>query len=160
MVPMHQTLGEVLEQIQECTLCGNWDVQNPCALCQDPRRDPTTICVTADVTDLWALERTSSYHGSFHTLGGTLSALHGVTPDHLRIPSLIERIQSQGVHEVILALDATVDGQTTAHYLTTRLKPLNVAITALAHGVPVGGELDYLDEGTISTALKARRTLG
>ena len=159
MGPLQEALTEVSETIQECTLCGNWDVQNPCSICQDPRRDPTTLCVTADVADLWALERTSSYHGSFHTLGGTLSALHGVTPEHLRINSLIKRIQEQNVHEVILALDATVDGQTTVHYLVTRLKPLNVQITALAHGVPVGGELDYLDEGTISTALKARRAL-
>lgn len=159
MEPLAHTMGEVARTIQSCHLCGNLDTISPCYLCTDPRRDPSSICVVEDVADLWALERTSSYSGHFHSLGGTLSAINGIGPEQLRLRELIERVKDGGVTEIILALNATVDGQTTAHFIADRLRDYPLRITALAHGVPVGGELDYLDEGTITTALQARRAL-
>jgi recombination protein RecR len=142
---------------RSCEVCGNLDTTSPCAICRDPRRDPHLLCVVEDVADLWALERASVFRGRYHVLGGALSALDGVTPDRLNIGSLLERAQANGVEEVVLAMNATVEGQTTAHYLMDLLGDLKV--TRLAHGVPVGGELDYLDEGTLSAAFKARRAL-
>ena len=134
----------------------NGDTSSPCALCRDPRRDDHILCVVEDVADLWALERASVFRGRYHVLGGVLSALDGVTPERLNVASLIGRT-AKGVEEVILAMNATVEGQTTAHYLLDILEPLNLKVTRLAHGVPVGGELDYLDEGTLSAAFSARR---
>jgi recombination protein RecR len=146
---------------RNCEICGNLDTASPCAICRDPRRDPTLLCVVEDVADLWALERSGVFRGRYHVLGGALSALDGVTPDRLNVAKLLDRVSNngsrQGVDEVILAMNATVEGQTTAHYLMDLLGDMKV--TRLAHGVPVGGELDYLDEGTLSAAFKARRAL-
>jgi len=157
MEPLAKSMASAAMAIKTCTTCGNLDTRDPCKLCQDPRRDAKTLCVVEDVADLWALERTASYSGRYHVLGGTLSALDGVGPDDLSIPKLIVRASSETISEVILATNATVDGQTTAHYIADRLADANVIISGLAHGVPVGGELDYLDDGTLSAALKARR---
>jgi len=157
LVPLSKAMATAGEAIKTCTTCGNMDTTDPCKLCQDPRRDDKLICVVEDVADLWALERTASFRGRYHVLGGTLSALDGVGPEDLNIPKLIERASSPQVSEVILATNATVDGQTTAHYIADRLANANVILSGLAHGVPVGGELDYLDDGTLSAALKARR---
>ena len=156
MQPLAKAMAAAAEQTKMCSLCGNLDTRDPCKLCNDPRRDPTIICVVEDVADLWALERTVAFRGHYHVLGGTLSALDGVSPDDLRIPQLVERANVGGIKEVILATNATVDGQTTAHYIADRLEEKGIAVSGLAHGVPVGGELDYLDDGTISAALKAR----
>ncbi len=155
--PLIRALEDVAESIVTCALCGNVGTHDPCHVCADARRDPSLICVVEDVADLWALERTAAYRGRYHVLGGLLSAIDGVGPDDLGIPKLAERAGAATVTEVVLALSATVDGQTTAHYIADRLDDANVKVTALAHGVPVGGELDYLDEGTLSTALNARR---
>jgi recombination protein RecR len=157
MEPLAQALLKAAERIRACSICGNLDTEDPCALCRDPKRDPHTICVVEDVADLWAIERSASYRGQFHVLGGTLSALEGVGPEDLRIEALVERAKSGGFTEVILALNATVEGQTTAHYITDRFAGSGIAVTRLAHGVPMGGELDYLDEGTLSAALAQRR---
>jgi len=157
LVPLSKAMATAGEAIRTCTTCGNMDTTDPCKLCQDSRRDDKLICVVEDVADLWALERTASFRGRYHVLGGTLSALDGVGPEDLNIPKLIERASSPQVAEVILATNATVDGQTTAHYIADRLANSNVILSGLAHGVPVGGELDYLDDGTLSAALKARR---
>jgi len=152
------SLQDVSLKVKECSSCGNLDSQDPCTLCQDPRRDSSIICVVESVADLWALERTSSYKGHYHVLGGVLSALDGVGPQDLKISLLLRRCQEGGIHEIILALNATVEGQTTTHYLTESLKELGIShVSSLARGVPVGGELDYLDEGTLSTALLSRR---
>lgn len=152
------SLQVVSVKVKNCTTCGNLDSQNPCVLCCDQRRDSSTICVVESVADLWALERSASYKGHYHVLGGVLSALDGVGPDDLSFNSLFKRCQKGGVTEIILALNATVEGQTTSHYLTERLKEMGVEhISSLARGVPVGGELDYLDEGTLSAALLSRR---
>lgn len=159
MEPLRQSLGEVLETVKTCATCGNYDSLDPCQLCADLRRDVTLLCVVEDVSDLWALERTGIYRGHYHVLGGSLSALDGVGPDDLRIAPLIQRCENGGVCEVILALNATVDGQTTCHYLIDMLSGLNLKITRLAHGVPVGGELDYIDDGTLIAALNARRAM-
>ena len=156
MQPLAKAMAATAEQTKACSVCGNLDTRDPCKLCNDPRRDPTIICVVEDVADLWALERTVAFRGHYHVLGGTLSALDGVSPDDLRIPQLVERANVGGIKEVILATNATVDGQTTAHYIADRLEEKGIAVSGLAHGVPVGGELDYLDDGTISAALKAR----
>lgn len=156
MEPLIQSLKTTYDSMKTCAICGNLDTQDPCRICSDTRRDPKTLCIVAQVADLWAIERSGSYRGQYHVLGGILSALDGITPDDLNIPSLLQRVREDGVEEVILALSATVDGQSTAHYLSDHLEPLNVNVTRLAHGVPVGGELDYLDDGTISTALKSR----
>lgn len=157
MKPLSANLQTVLETIQNCNLCGNYDTQSPCHICQDPKRDRSVLCVVEDVADLWALERTPSFRGGFHVLGGTLSAIHGIGPQDLRIPQLVTRLQDGEVQEVILALSATVEGQTTAHYVADRLASFSIKVTALAHGIPVGGELDYMDEGTLTTALQSRR---
>ena len=155
--PLADSLREAADAILTCEVCGNLDTQSPCAICSDGRRDPHILCVVEDVADLWALERAGVFRGRYHVLGGALSALDGVTPDRLNIASLLERAKAGGVEEVVLAMNATVEGQTTAHYLMDMLGTMKV--TRLAHGVPVGGELDYLDEGTLSAAFKARRAL-
>jgi recombination protein RecR len=157
MQPLAEALTGVVAAIRTCSACGNIDSVDPCRICDDVERDRGIICVIEDVADLWALERTASYGGLYHVLGGTLSALDGVGPDDLRIGKLLDRARSEAVVEVILATNATVAGQTTAHYITERLANSNVIISRLAHGVPVGGELDYLDDGTLTAALKSRR---
>lgn len=154
--PLAASLREAADAILTCEVCGNLDTASPCAICSDGRRDPHLLCVVEDVADLWALERAGIFRGRYHVLGGALSALDGVTPERLNVGQLLERVK-QGVDEVILAMNATVEGQTTAHYLVDLLGDMKV--TRLAHGVPVGGELDYLDEGTLSAAFKARRAL-
>ncbi|WP_020398222.1 recombination mediator RecR [Kordiimonas gwangyangensis] len=156
MVPLARALEDVAAKIVICASCGNIDTSDPCHVCVDGRRDRSTVCVVEDVADLWALDRSETYRGLYHVLGGTLSALDGIGPDELNIAPLLERAQSGEVTEVILALNATVDGQTTSHYLAERLADTGVKVTALAHGVPVGGELDYLDDGTLAAALRAR----
>ncbi len=157
--PLAQALAETAEAIRLCGVCGNIDTAAPCAICIDETRDRAAICVVEDVADLWALERTAAFGGLYHVLGGTLSALDGRGPDELNVDALLRRAASEAVREVILATSATVEGQTTAHYLTDRLAGCGVVISRLAHGVPVGGELDYLDDGTLSAALRARRPL-
>jgi recombination protein RecR len=157
--PLIDALGEVAANVKTCAVCGNLDAADPCAICRDASRDASQICVVADVGDLWALERIATFKGRYHVLGGVLSALDGVGPEQLSIAPLLRRIEGGEVKEVILALGATVDGQTTGHYLSDRLQPLNLTISRLAHGVPVGGELDYLDDGTLIQALKARQKL-
>jgi recombination protein RecR len=159
LVPLAATLREVGETVHACDTCGNLDSRNPCGICTDSRRDEALLCVVESVADLWALERAGVFRGRYHVLGGTLSALDGVGPDDLNVDGLIARMQSGKVREVIIATNATVEGQTTAHYITDRLANQNVQISRLAHGVPVGGELDYLDDGTLGAALKARRPL-
>ena len=156
MAPLATALEAALEKIEICSVCGNIDTQNPCTLCADPRRDASVIVVVADVADLWALERAQAINARYHVLGGTLSPLDGVGPQELAIDALIARAHAPNVSEVILALNATVDGQTTAHYITDLLHDANVKVTKLAHGVPVGGELDYLDEGTLAAAIRQR----
>ena len=156
--PLGAAMRDAAAAIRVCEVCGNLDTITPCSLCRDPRRDASLLCVVEDVADLWALERAGVFRGKYHVLGGALSALDGVTPERLNVASLIARAQT-GVGEVILAMNATVEGQTTAHYLMDSLGPLGVKVTRLAHGVPVGGELDYLDEGTLSAAFSARRPL-
>ncbi len=153
-------LEQVRDRLVECRTCGNVDTQNPCGICADPRRDQTSICVVEDVADLWALDRAKLFTGRYHVLGGKLSAMDGVRPEDLNIGSLLERVASGGIDEVVLAMNATLEGQTTAHYLAERLEEYPVRITQLAHGLPVGGELDYLDEGTLAQALRARRPVG
>ncbi len=177
MLPLATALEQAAENIRACTTCGNLDTGDTCAICRDPARDGTLICVVEDVGDLWALERSGAFKGLYHVLGGTLSALDGRGPEQLNVAALVERVQAGAdaesaegrpdaaveavgagrPREVILALSATVDGQTTAHYIAERLAGLGVTVSRLAHGVPVGGELDYLDDGTLSAALKARR---
>jgi recombination protein RecR len=157
LLPLADAMREVGTTARECVNCGNIGTQDLCAICEDPRRQNGQICVVEDVEDLWAMERTGAFKGRYHVLGGTLSALDSVGPEELRIPKLADRVKDEGVTEVILALGATVDGQTTAHYIADHLR--GVEVTTLAQGVPVGGELDYLDEGTIGAALRARRAL-
>jgi recombination protein RecR len=157
MEPLAAALRDAAAAIQPCSTCGNLDTVEPCAICRDPRRDPTAICAVEDLADLWALERTAAFRGRYHVLGGTLSALDGVGPEELNIGRLIARLQP-GM-ELILALNATVDGQTTAHYIADRAVTTGATVSRLAQGVPIGGELDYLDEGTLTAALKARRAL-
>ena len=156
MAPLTSALQIAMEKIVVCKTCGNIDTKDPCTVCTDMRRDPSIIVVVADVADLWALERAHAVNSRYHVLGGTLSPLDGVGPQDLTIDALISRVHAEPVKEVILALNATVDGQTTAHYITELLQGANVKVTRLAHGVPVGGELDYLDEGTLSAAIKQR----
>lgn len=153
-------LEAVQERLVECSVCGNVDTRDPCGICADPRRDARSLCVVEDVSDLWALDRARLFTGTYHVLGGRLSALDGVRPEDLNIGSLLERVEAGGVDEVVLAMNATLEGQTTAHYIAERLESLPVRITQLAHGLPVGGELDYLDEGTLAQALRARRPVG
>ena len=157
--PLAQALAAAAVSIRQCGVCGNVDTVEPCAICAEETRDATTICVVEDVADLWALERTAIFKGRYHVLGGTLSALDGRGPDELNIDALVRRARAETVKEIILATSATVEGQTTAHYLTDRLVDCGVVVSGLAHGVPVGGELDYLDDGTLSAALRARRPL-
>lgn len=159
MAQLGQLLDRVAANSRECLTCGNITDADQCAICLDPARNTGEICVVEDVADLWALERGNSFRGRYHVLGGTLSALDEIGPEDLGIPQLVERIEQQKIKEVILALNATVDGQTTAHYLAETLNDKGISVTALAHGVPIGGELDYLDDGTISAALSARRKL-
>ncbi|HUG61836.1 MAG TPA: recombination mediator RecR [Methylomirabilota bacterium] len=156
LLPLTEALGRVAESVKVCSTCGNVDTADPCAVCTDPSRDPSILVVVEDVSDLWALERSGVVSSRYHVLGGVLSPLNGMGPDDLAIPSLIERASDPAVREVILAINATIDGQTTAHYVTDRLQGLDVKVTRLAHGVPVGGELDYLDEGTLAAAMRAR----
>lgn len=156
LAPLAAAMGEAVEKVRVCSTCGNVDTSDPCTVCTDPRRDGATIIVVEDVSDLWALERAGAISARYHVLGGTLSPLDGVGPDNLNIRSLVSRVAEGGVTEVILAVNATVEGQTTAHYITDQLAGLDVRVTRLAHGVPVGGELDYLDEGTLAAALRSR----
>ncbi|MBM3559511.1 MAG: recombination protein RecR [Alphaproteobacteria bacterium] len=157
MEPLAAAMTAAAAALRSCHECGNVDTTDPCAVCADLRREATALCVVEDVADLWALERTGAFRGRYHVLGGTLSALDGVGPDDLRIAALVERVGRLGIAEVILATNATVAGQTTAHYITDRLAPTGVAVSRLAHGVPLGGELDWLDDGTLTAALSARR---
>ncbi|MBF0333124.1 MAG: recombination protein RecR [Alphaproteobacteria bacterium] len=157
--PLGRAIADTLDRVRACSVCGNLDSADPCAICADARRDETMLCVVEDVASLWALERSGAFRGRYHVLGGVLSALEGVGPEDLGIPGLVQRVAAGPVREVILALSATVDGQTTAHYIVDRLAGASARLTGLAHGVPVGGELDYLDEGTISAALAARRPM-
>jgi len=157
--PLARAMAEVSVTARECVICGNVGTSETCAICADPKRDPSILCVVQDVSDLWAMERAAVFRGRYHVLGGVLSALDGVTPDDLRIPALVRRVEDTGIGEVVLALSATIDGQTTAHYIADQLSDRHVTVTSLAQGVPVGGELDYLDDGTISAALKARKGL-
>jgi recombination protein RecR len=157
--PLAQALSDAREAILTCETCGNIDTVSPCTLCRDESRDRTLICVVEEVGDLWALERAGVLNGLYHVLGGTLSPLDGVGPEDLSIAKLIERVGAPGVKEVLLALNATVEGQSTAHYLTDQLASANVTVSRLAQGVPIGGELDYLDEGTLAAAVKARKLM-
>jgi recombination protein RecR len=159
LTPLSQALGEVAATVRECDRCGNIATGELCAICADPRRENGEICVVETVADLWAMERGGAFRGRYHVLGGVLSALDQVGPEVLRIPELLSRVGAEGAREVILALNATIDGQTTAHYIAEALAPAAVTVTSLAKGVPIGGELDYLDDGTIGAALMARRAL-
>lgn len=160
LVPLAEAMAAVAREAQVCVECGNIDTGPVCAICRDESRDPGLLCVVEDVGDLWAIERGGSFRGRYHVLGGVLSALDGVGPQALRIPRLVQRARSEAMREVVLALSVTVDGQTTAHYIAGELSGLRVTVTSLAQGVPFGGELDYLDDGTIGAALRARRTVG
>jgi recombination protein RecR len=160
MQPLLRALGDVDARLVNCDSCGNIDTVNPCGICNDPRRDLRSICVVEDVSDLWALDRSRLFPGRYHVLGGRLSALDGVRPEDLNIDSLLVRVSAGGIDEVVLAMNATLEGQTTAHYLAERLESYPIRLTQLAHGVPVGGELDYLDDGTLAQALRARRPVG
>ena len=159
MRPLAFALSDAAERVKACSECGNWDSMDPCAICTDPERETAIICVVQDVADLWAMERAGVHRGRYHVLGGLLSPLDGVGPDDLNISGLADRVERTDVQEIVLALAATVDGQTTAHYLTEQLEKTNVQITKLSQGVPVGGELDHLDEGTLNAAMKARRAI-
>ncbi|MGI9366263.1 MAG: recombination mediator RecR [Rhizobiaceae bacterium] len=156
LAPLAVAMADAVATIDVCDTCGNIDTQNPCALCVDPKRDRTTLVVVEDVSDLWALHRANVLNASYHVLGGTLSPLEGIGPDDLSIGQLVDRVTTGEVREVIIAVNATVEGQTTAHYITDQLDGYDITISRLAHGVPVGGELDYLDEGTLSAAMRAR----
>ncbi|ESX10807.1 recombination mediator RecR [Mesorhizobium sp. M0761] len=154
--PLAAAMAEAADKVRICTTCGNVDTSDPCMICTDPRRDASTLIVVEDVSDLWALERAAAMNVRYHVLGGTLSPLDGIGPDQLNVRSLVDRVAGGEVKEVILAVNATVEGQTTAHYLTDQLSGFEIKVTRLAHGVPVGGELDYLDEGTLAAALRSR----
>jgi recombination protein RecR len=157
MMPLAAALADAARAVKSCGLCGNLDSQDPCTICSDPHRDGSAVCVVEGVGDLWALERASVHRGLYHVLGGTLSALSGIGPEDLNITPLLQRLGGGGVREVILALGATVDGATTAHWLTDRLRQFDVAVTKVGQGVPIGGALDVLDDGTLAAALRARR---
>ena len=159
LIPLINDLTEVAQNIRSCIECGNLDQDEICEICENPSRNANLICVVETVADLWALERTKVYNGKYHILGGVLSAIDGINPEQLNISSLEKRLQKQAISEVIIAISATLDGQTTAHYIAERLNPLKIKVTRLAHGVPVGGELDFLDDGTIAQALKARNEI-
>ena len=156
--PLADAMAAVAATARECLNCGNVGTEDICEICRDERRKTGEICVVEDVADLWAMERAAVFRGQYHVLGGVLSALDGIGPDDLRIPRLVARVQEEQAGEVILALNATIDGQTTAHYIAEQLEPLGKVVTSLAQGVPIGGELDYLDDGTIGAALKARKS--
>ena len=158
--PLLKALDAVNRNLVSCDTCGNVDTRNPCGICADPRRDDRALCVVEDVADLWALDRSRLFPGKYHVLGGRLSALEGVRPEDLTIDVLIERVAKGGIDEVVLAMNATLEGQTTAHYIADRLESFPIRLTQLAHGLPVGGELDYLDEGTLAQALRARKPVG
>src|SRR6187455_2426034 len=155
--PLLTALRNVADKLSTCSICGNVDTSDPCNICSDPRRDAKSLCVVEEVADLWALDRSRLFPGRYHVLGGRLSALEGVRPEDLAVDSLVKRVAEGGIDEVVLAMNATLEGQTTAHYLAERLEKYPVRLTQLAHGMPVGGELDYLDEGTLAQALRARR---
>jgi recombination protein RecR len=155
--PLAGALKDAAANMRSCSVCGNLDTRDPCAICGDAKRERGMVCVVEEVGDLWAIERSGAFRGLYHVLGGTLSALDGIGPDDLSIGKLVARVEQGEISEVILAMNATVDGQTTAHYVADRLAPSGIKVTRLAHGLPVGGELDYLDQGTLSAALKARR---
>ena len=157
MAPLAHALADALDKVTVCKVCGNIDTINPCSVCADPRRDSRALCVVEEVADLWALDRSRLFPGRFHVLGGRLSALEGIRPEDLAIDSLVRRIEAGGIDEVVLAMNATLEGQTTAHYIAERIERFPIRVTQLAHGLPVGGELDYLDEGTLAQALRARR---
>lgn len=157
LAPLLRALEAVATALSVCRICGNVDTTDPCSICADPRRDARALCVVEDVPDLWALDRARLFPGRYHVLGGRLSALEGVRPEDLRIDSLVTRVAAGGIDEVVLAMNATLEGQTTAHYIAERIERYPVRLTQLAHGLPVGGELDYLDEGTLAQALRARR---
>ena len=159
MAPLAQALAQVVITARDCTICGNIGTEDPCDICRDPRRATGELCVVETVSDLWAMERGKVFRGRYHVLGGTLSALDAVGPEELRIPGLVARVADEGISEVILALNATVEGATTCHYIADRLASTGVSVTSLAQGVPIGGELDYLDDGTIGAALRARKRL-
>jgi len=155
--PLLAALQQVAANLRTCSTCGNLDTADPCSICRDARRDDRLLCVVEEVADLWALDRSRLFPGRFHVLGGRLSALEGIRPEDLSIDALVARLSAGGIDEVVLAMNATLEGQTTAHYLAERLDQFPVRLTQLAHGLPVGGELDYLDEGTLAQALRARR---
>jgi len=157
--PLLAALQDVAARLSTCSVCGNLDTSDPCSICKDTRRDDRLLCVVEEVADLWALDRSRLFHGRYHVLGGRLSALEGVRPEDLGIDTLVARIAKGGIDEVVLAMNATLEGQTTAHYLAERLEKFPIRLTQLAHGLPVGGELDYLDEGTLAQALRARRPI-
>jgi recombination protein RecR len=157
LMPLLRALERVSQALSTCSTCGNVDTTDPCAICADPRRDTSLLCVVEEVSDLWALDRSRLFPGRFHVLGGRLSALEGIRPEDLGIDRLVGRVAGGGFDEIVLAMNATLEGQTTAHYLAERLESFPVRLTQLAHGLPVGGELDYLDEGTLAQALRARR---
>ncbi|MGE3770375.1 MAG: recombination mediator RecR [Bdellovibrionales bacterium] len=154
-----QHLSTTQSQVRTCLQCGNYDTQDPCWICTDPQRDAGTLCVVEDVDDLWALERSGAYKGHYHILGGTLSALSGMGPDQLRIAELMQRVAQGEIKEMILALGATIEGQTTSHYIAGRVRDLGITVTRPAQGMPMGGEVDYLDDGTLIAAIKARKTI-
>ena len=160
LVQLVEALSAVRQGLTACSTCGNVDTSDPCVICTDPRRDQRSLCVVEDVADLWALDRSRLFAGRYHVLGGRLSALDGIRPEDLAIGPLIERVAQGGIDEVVLAMNATLEGQTTAHYIAERLEAYPIRITQLAHGLPVGGELDYLDEGTLAQALRARKPMG
>jgi len=157
--PLLSALQAVADRLSTCSICGNVDTSDPCSICRDPRRDDKALCVVEEVADLWALDRSRLFPGRYHVLGGRLSALEGVRPEDLAIDSLVRRVANGGIDEVVLAMNATLEGQTTAHYLAERLENFPIRLSQLAHGLPVGGELDYLDEGTLAQALRARRPI-
>ena len=159
LLPLADALNAAADSIKTCAVCGNLDTRDPCTICADGRRDPALICVVEEVGDLWAIERANAFRGRYHVLGGVLSALDGVGPEDLSIARLVERAGGPEVTEIILATNATVDGQTTAHYIADRLAGSHVTVSQLAHGLPIGGELDYLDDGTLTAALRARRSV-
>jgi recombination protein RecR len=157
--PLLGALTQVADKLSTCSICGNVDTADPCTICKDPKRDDKALCVVEEVSDLWALDRSRLFPGRYHVLGGRLSALEGVRPEDLTIDKLVKRVSAGGIDEVVLAMNATLEGQTTAHYLAERLEGFPIRISQLAHGLPVGGELDYLDEGTLAQALRARRPI-
>lgn len=160
MRPILAAMGQVDANLKTCNICGNVDTQDPCQICCDPRRDEKSLCVVEEVSDLWALDKSRLFPGKFHVLGGKLSALDGVRPEDIGIDKLIKRVEAGGIDEIVLAMNATLEGQATSHYIAERLENFPVRMSQLSHGIPVGGELDYLDEGTLAQALRARRPIG